>query len=126
MAENADLIKKSVANAVCPVVASWQLNREASKKNKGLKGGETSEEPSLDDLAYADAIGQVSSLVLGLYKHPDPNEKSQRLVRILKGRSGELGEFFINWDHHAMRFNEITMPNVSELQFHSYGAPADL
>ena len=107
VAENADLIKKRIANTVCPVVCSWQLNREAAKKGKGGKAKTVADEPSIDDLAYADAVGQVSSLVLGIYPSPNEAGPAQRLVRVLKGRSGEVGEFRINWDFFGMLFDEV-------------------
>ncbi|WP_432472748.1 hypothetical protein [Amphritea sp. HPY] len=30
----------------------------------------------------------------------------RRHVEVLKGRSGEIGEFNINWDFHKMSFNQ--------------------
>lgn len=120
VAENADLIKKELS-PIAPVVCSWQFNRD-SKKNK--KPGE---KPGLEDIAHADAIGQISSIVLGLFEE-EGNEKlkltepakqtkavTKKKVDILKGRSGEQGEFNINWNFDTSDFTEVKEKDVSEL-----------
>jgi replicative DNA helicase len=111
VAENADLIKKELA-PICPVTASWQFARTASKKNakKGEKIG-------LDDIAYADAIGQMSSVVAGLFQEESVEVLKKRKIEILKGRSGETGSFEVNWNWKTMDFTEVVETDVSELQF---------
>ena len=111
VAENADLIKKQLANEICPVVCSWQFARTASK-------GKKKDEPvTLDDIAYADAIGQVSSLVLGIFEEEAIDTVKQRRVRVLKGRAGETGEFLANWDFVKMDFSEVVNVPIEELTF---------
>jgi hypothetical protein len=82
--------------------SSWQFNRVASqKKDKGGKGG------TIDDIGYSDAIGQISSIVLGLFQEDGVETMNKKTIRVLKGRGGEVGEFDINWDFNKMNFDQI-------------------
>ena len=110
IAENAELIKKMIANEVCPVVCSWQFAKTASKKKEG-------EEVTLDDIAYADAIAQVSSLVLGIFEEDDVETIKQRRIRVLKGRSGETGDFKTHWNFQTMDFSQADDVTVEETKF---------
>lgn len=93
VAMTTEQIKRDVAK-VCPVIATYQFSRESTKKKDAASVG-------LEDIAYSDVIGQMSSLVLGLLEPKiaeneivsDPKKK----VYILKGRNGEIGSFEINW-----------------------------
>lgn len=113
---NAEMIKQNLAEGMnMPCVLSYQLNREAMKK-KGSDVG-------VENIAYSDSIGQLSSLVLGLFEEDSVETKLKRRVRVLKGRNGESGEFTINWrfggfgeqneqggyknTHDVMNFSEI-------------------
>lgn len=111
---NAESIKCDIAEAMnIPVVVSYQLNRETMKKKTGDVG--------VENISNSDAIGQLSSVVLGLFEEESVETKIARKVRILKGRNGESGEFTINWrfggmgkhvggdvdTHDVMNFDEI-------------------
>lgn len=111
---NAEAIKSQIAEALdIPVVVSYQLNRETTKRKISDVG--------VENIAYSDSIGQLSSVVLGLFEEESIETKLQRKVRILKGRNGESGEFTINWrfggmgqhlegdkdTHNVMNFDEI-------------------
>jgi len=109
VAENADLIKQQLS-AIAPVICSWQFARGAAKKTKVDQVG-------LEDIAYSDAIGQVSSLVLGLFEGDSPETVMRRRIEILKGRNGEAGSFVTRWDWAAMRFEEILAEPIETLQF---------
>ena len=111
VAENCDLIKKQLA-PIAPTVCSWQFAKSAAKKN--LKKGE---KPELEDIGNTDAIAQHSSLVLGLFEEDTVETLQCRNVRILKGRSGETGEFRTRWNFGIMDFTEIEKASVSDLQF---------
>ena len=111
VAENADLIKQMLAD-LAPTAASWQFSRTGSKKAK--KKGETAD---IDDIGYTDAIGQVSSVVLGLYQPESIETTKSRDVQILKGRGGEVGKFRTYWDFVSMNFDEIVEELVEELSF---------
>ncbi len=111
VAENADLIKSELA-PIAPTVCSWQFARSASKKSK-KKG----EKVDLDDIGYTDAIGQVSSLVLGLFEEESIETIKRRKVEVLKGRNGEVGSFITKWDFENMLFDEIEQVDVDDLQF---------
>jgi len=109
VAENADLMKKNLAS-IAPTVCSWQFAKTASKKKKD-------EKVSLDDIGYSDAIGQVSSVVLGIFEDENVETLKQRRIEVLKGRSGEVGSFTTRWDFLTMNFSQVADENVDELQF---------
>lgn len=109
VAENCELLKKDVCtNLNIPTVCSWQFSREANKKKKD-------ERPGLDDIAYSDVIGQVSSVVLGIFEEESVETLAGRRIDILKGRSGETGFFRTAWDFHKMSFSEIKDKELEDL-----------
>jgi replicative DNA helicase len=99
--ENVEMTKKYTGELEIPTVASWQFNRKASEK-QGKKG----EEAGLEDIGSSDAIGQVSSIVIGLLQPEGVETMVKRSVKVLKGRNGEIGEFFIKWDFNSMDFTQ--------------------
>jgi len=127
---NQEDMKQHIAEALnIPLIQTLQLNREAAKKlkSKGIDGVD------LEDIAGSDSVGQISSAVLGLFEEESIETKLKRLVRLMKGRNGEQGEWTINWrfggfgvkqdimDHdvsNIMNFTEILPENVSrEMRF---------
>lgn len=124
---NTEDVKQYLAEGLnIPAVQTFQFNR-------GMKKKKDIEDVDLEDIAGSDAIGQLSSLVLGTFQDDNIETKLQRKIRILKGRSGEQGEFNINWrfggfgqkqdDHDTdvsdiMNFHEILPEQVnSEMSF---------
>lgn len=111
--ENAEKMKGDLAEALnVPLVMSYQFNREAIKKKTGA--------PGVEDIAYTDAIGQLSSIVLGLMQEDDVTTVLSRDVKVLKGRNGESGGFSINWRFDQfpfMDFSEKSKETVETLQF---------
>lgn len=104
MTENAELLKLTIATDLgIPVVASYQLNREVKKKKKG-------DEKGVEDIYGSDAIGQLSTVSLGLFQVEDVETAVRREVTVLKGRNGEAGKFHINWDFTHMDFSEHNPP----------------
>ena len=94
---------------IAPVVATWQFNRGASKKKEG-------EPITLADIAYSDTIGQLSSLVLGLFQEELAEEVSTRKYQVLKGRNGETGDFRTRWCFGPkMDFSEITDESTEDV-----------
>lgn len=77
-AEVAEEIKGLALRRNRPILQTVQFNR--TQKDD--------EEMSLDNIGLTDAIGQVSSLVLGVKKGPTPNESTQRRYRVIKNRHG--------------------------------------
>ena len=108
VAENLDLLKKDLAH-VAPTVCSWQFNREATKKKKG-------EDADLADIGYTDAIGHHSSLVLGLFEDDTVETLKQRRVKVLKGRSGETGQFLTKWKFDKMDFAQVEETSLEDHQ----------
>jgi len=86
-----------------PGYHSYQLSREAAKKMKKGKG----ETVDLEDIYYSDAIGQLSSVVLGLFQNESVETILEREVTVMKGRRGETGAFKIFWDFVTMNFGEV-------------------
>lgn len=114
VSDTAEQIKSRVAERLAvPVVVSYQLNREAAKK----KGQDS---VGVENIAYSDAVGQVSSVVLGLMQDESAETMQRRRVQVLKGRSGETGSFDVRWNFHnppAMDFSEIEEPDVGDLDW---------
>lgn len=102
--ENAEWLKQRVAGDLdIPVVASYQFSREAAKK-KGKKGEKT----GLEDIYGTDSIGQLSTIVMGMFEDDTSVEaKKSRKIEVLKGRNGEAGMFRIRWEFDTMDFSEI-------------------
>ncbi|MGW8177427.1 MAG: DnaB-like helicase C-terminal domain-containing protein [bacterium] len=106
-------LKRDASNKLnIPVVISYQFNREALKDKK--KNESYEDEIGLEHIAGGDAIGQISSIVLGVFGDAIEGLVKKK-IRLLKGRSGERGEFWINWRFEAppcMDFSEI--PKVEQ------------
>lgn len=111
--DNAERIKSDLAEKFSiPAVISYQFNRAATQKKHGP--------PGVEDIAYTDAIGQLSSLVLGMMQEDSVETMRKRTIQILKGRSGELGQFDIHWSFahpDAMNFSQWVEPSISELSY---------
>ncbi len=102
-AENVELIKRYCTDTDTLAFCSWQFNRQASmkqKKNTGEKGG-------LEDIGYSDAIGQISSIALGLFQEDGVETNKVRTIQVMKGRNGETGQFQIAWDFIGMSFQQV-------------------
>jgi len=108
---NIEEIKQRCAGLGIPAVLSYQFSREAVKQQK--KGGNA----GLETIAHSDAIGQISSIVLGLFEQESVETLKRREVRILKGRSGEVGKFHVRWQFNNMDFSEIEAESTEELSF---------
>lgn len=107
----AETLKSQIATDLgVPCVATYQFGRDASKKKKDEKVG-------LEDIYGSDAIGQVSSIVLALLEDDSIETMQRRRIDILKGRSGETGHFYINWDFWNMDFSEWKEEGMGQMQF---------
>jgi hypothetical protein len=75
----------------------------------------------LEDIAGADAIGQIASVVLGLLQEESIESLMTKRFEILKGRSGEVGSFDTNWvfdlPGNAMDFSEVPKMSQKPLEF---------
>jgi replicative DNA helicase len=123
VAENVELIKQRTTDLEIPTIASYQFARTAKKSVKGFKGAASpSEEAGLEDIAFSDAIGQISSIVLGLFQEESVETLEKRKIRVMKGRSGEVGSFDIHWDFNSLNFSQIgddeePEPSLAQLQY---------
>lgn len=102
VAENVELMKQASEQLEIVTGASWQFAKTAAKKNKA-KG----EKETLEDIGYSDAIAQTSSIVLGLMEEEGVETMTQRKIELLKGRSGEVGQFYVNWNFDRSDFSQI-------------------
>jgi replicative DNA helicase len=100
-----DQIKFDLATELqIATVASWQFSRDAVKRKRG------DDRPvGLEDIAFADEIGQNSSVITGLLGDKTPESIRSKLMSILKDRDGPSGgEFRINWEFEiTMDFSEL-------------------
>lgn len=103
-AENCELMKRYSEDMEIPTFSSWQFNREASKKQKNGKGADTA---GLEDIGYSDAIGQISSIVVGLFQEEGAESITKKILRVLKGRGGETGQFEVKWDFDSTCFDQV-------------------
>lgn len=84
-------IKRLLAEGMnIPVLASYQLNRDAAKVKK-------EESLGVETLAGSDAIGQIASVVLAMKELETVANLNKKKVEVIKGRSGECGSFWIEW-----------------------------
>lgn len=112
-AENVEAMKNRTTELGAATFSSWQFNREQAKKSK--KSGK--QETDLEDIGYSDAIGQISSIVLGLFQEDGIETMVKRSVRVMKGRDGQVGQFEINWDFDTMDFSQVGGgPGIQEEQ----------
>ena len=101
VSENADLPSRTkIANEIGPVVAHGSSPRQRAKKKKG-------EEVTArrHRLRRRDRPG--CRLVMGLFEEENVETLKRRRVKILKGRSGETGEFLTQWNFDKMDFSEV-------------------
>lgn len=101
-----DEIKGLTLEADIPVVVSTQLNRTSGKSGK---------DASLENLAYADAIGTHSSLVCAIKPGPTANPMQSRELDFLKGREGETGSIAINFKFAPLDMSEIPREEVAAM-----------
>jgi replicative DNA helicase len=104
VAENAESIKQFTATGNLVTIVSWQYARTAADKMK--KKGGTTAKAGLEDIAYSDAIGQSSAIVLGIMQEEGVETIVKRRIELLKGREGQVGGFEIHWDFNTMNFDQ--------------------
>jgi replicative DNA helicase len=104
VAQNVEDMKQIGSDLGTVTFCSWQLNREAEKKKKDGK------EIGVGEIGYSDAIGQISSIVLGLFQEDSPETVQSRKITVMKGRNGEIGELSIAWNFINMDFGQVDPP----------------
>lgn len=93
-----DSLKQIALSSARPIIASSQFSRGAGKKGK---------DGSMETIAYSDAIGTHSSIVVAIKEGRPPYQKTRRVLEIMKGREGEEGEYEIYYDFDNMNFDEV-------------------
>jgi len=110
VAENTDELKELASSLGVPVLATWQLSREAVKKVRSGKG------VGLEDIGYSDAIGQISSIVMAFLDEDTPENLRVKRVEVPKDRDGSRTEFRINFDLQRMDLSEYVEPKLEDLK----------
>ena len=98
-----DDLKKMTITHNRPIVATTQFSRQSGKKGN---------DGSLENIAYTDAIGTHSSLVMGIKEGEAPFQTTRRKLEFLKGREGEHGEVNVNYTFAPMDFGECPPDDV--------------
>lgn len=99
--ENLDLLKRMCQRTGASVFSSWQFKRGAGKEDAD------GEPPDLDDIGYSHAIAEYMTVILGLLENPKQvKEQGKKKVTIMKGRNGEQGSFYVNWNFAKCDFEE--------------------
>lgn len=96
-AEVFDYLKQMTIVHDRPIICTTKFNRSAGKK--GTDG-------SLESIGMTDAVGSNSSIVFALKEGDAPNEDTQRIVEVMKGREGEEGTYMLNFSFSPMDFSE--------------------
>jgi replicative DNA helicase len=111
--EDAEFIKQEIAGDLeIPSIVSYQLSKESAKNKKKGKG----HQDGMEDVTGSDAMAQLSTVMFGLFQsETDIEALNTRIVKMLKGRNGESGEFKINWDFSSkMDFSEVIPPKSNQ------------
>jgi replicative DNA helicase len=97
-----DSLNQLTIDHTIPIICTTHLNRAAGTKGKAA---------SLETVAYSDAIGTHSSLVLSVSDGLPPHQKDQRILKFIKGREGETGSITTNFCFRPMNYSEAeTLP----------------
>lgn len=103
--EIAQVLKNIAVTCNIPVIVSFQINREGGRRDR------SGQDTGVEHLQLSDAIGQLASLIVAIFSDEggdDLGAARQRRMRILKGREGESGQWFIHWDWTTCNFSEVT------------------
>lgn len=87
------------------MVATTQLRREGGKNMKRKRGA--SVEIGLEDIAFADAIGQNADVVLGLGSTRSMKDDHEQVLQVVKNREDERGAWRVKFDPGFGAFDEI-------------------
>lgn len=89
-----------------PIVNTTHLNRSSGADGRGA---------SLETVAYSDAIGTHSSLVLSVAGGEPPYQNTRKVLRFLKGREGEEGSVCVNYTFSPVNFSEVPIDGETDL-----------
>jgi len=95
----AEQLKLIATNMQIPIVASYQFNRNISRKSDSVS------DKGFENIGLSDAISQLTSVGIALLK-PEESD-SVRTIEIFGSRDGITDKFTINWDWNNMNFDEI-------------------
>jgi replicative DNA helicase len=110
IASMATFLKQAICQGLgIPVIASYQFTNEARREFKKKHGM-----PSLADIAGSQEIANLSTVCLGMTQEKTPETTHRRQIDILKGRNGESGNFYINWNWTTMNFDEYIEPTADD------------
>jgi len=95
----AEQLKYLAMDLQIPIVASYQFNRNISRKADEIS------DKGFENIGLSDAISQLASVGIALLKPSDSD--TTRTIEIIGSRDGGAGKFTINWDWERMDFSEV-------------------
>lgn len=108
-----------------PVVQSMQFNRQAKTESKNAKN--PLEKAGIENIAEADVVGQLSSVVIGLANPTSGDtEKDFRYMGFLKGREGEQGAWKIRYSFNPVNFDFLEVIDGEDQTQQEENEDADL
>jgi replicative DNA helicase len=111
--EIAQRLKTLAATTSIPTICTFQINREGGKKDK------SGNDLGVEHLQLSDAIGQLASLIVAVFNDEEEDALDQdrrRRLKILKGREGEAGEFYIHWNWDRCDFSEVASDDIQIIE----------
>src|SRR5512141_605022 len=111
---NVELIKRRAGEMGIPAILSYQFNRKAVTKWKHTGKNEGG---GLEDIAYSDAIGQISSAVLALQQVDTVETAMQRVINVIKCRTEKSFSYNVKWDFFKMDFGEVLPEKAADMKF---------
>jgi len=95
----AEQLKYLAMDLSIPVVASYQFNRQVSRKAVSVK------DKGFENIGLSDAISQLASIGIALIAPEGTDD--YRTIEVIGARDGGGCSFDINWDWERMNFDEI-------------------
>jgi replicative DNA helicase len=96
--ETAEVLKRLAVEFKIPAIATYQFNRRGPG--------------SLGNIAFADTVGQLASIVLGLSDEDKENSEGSfstrmyKILHLIKGREGERGTVRVLYDMERMEIKQ--------------------
>lgn len=95
----AEQLKYLAMDLNIPIVASYQFNRQVSRKSTSVK------DTGFESIGLSDAISQLASIGIALIA-PEGTDEMRR-VEVIGARDGGETSFDIKWDWDTMDFSEV-------------------
>ena len=94
-----EMLKYLAIDLNIPIVASYQFNRQVSRKTASVK------DAGFESIGLSDTISQLASIGIALIA-PEGTDEMRR-IEIIGARDGGETSFDINWNWNTMDFSEV-------------------